>query len=103
MEALDISFSEKKVYPLFTLKKYVPDYIRKELEEKLIARRAIQFQTEIDRNYILYEVPGLSYVHAYREIDPGIIFKASTMHLNIVNANSRIVNITGLSIKDFEE
>lgn len=103
MEALDISFSEKKVYPLFTLKKYVPDYIRKELEEKLIARRAIQFQTEIDRNYILYEVPGLSYVHAYQEIDPGIIFKASTMHLNIVNANSRIVNITGLSIKDFEE
>lgn len=103
MEALDISFSEKKVYPLFTLKKYVPDYIRKELEEKLIARRANQFQTEIDRNYILYEVPGLSYVHAYQEIDPGIIFKASTMHLNIVNANSRIVNITGLSIKDFEE
>lgn len=81
-EAVDISFSEKKVYPLFTLKKYVPDYKRKELEEKLIARRAIQFQAEIDS---------------------GIIFKVSTMHLNIVNANSRIVNITGLSIKDFEE
>lgn len=103
MEALDISFSEKKVYPLFTLKKYVPDYKRKELEEKLIPRRAIQFQAEIDRNYMPYKVPGLSSVHAYQEIDPGIIFKASTMHLNIVNANSRIVNITGLSIKDFEE
>ena len=107
MEALDIWFSEKKVYPLFTLKKYVPDYKRKELEEKLIARRAIQFQAEmdrkIDRNYTPYKVPGLSSAHAYQEIDPGIIFKASTMHLNIVNANSRIVNITGLSIKDFEE
>ena len=103
MEALDIWFSEKKVYPLFTLKKYVPDYKRKELEEKLIARRAIQFQAEMDKNYMPYKVPGLSSAHAYQEIDPGIIFKASTMHLNIVNANSRIVNITGLSIKDFEE
>lgn len=103
MEALDISFSEKKVYPLFTLKKYVPDYIRKELEEKLMARLAIQFQAEIDRNYMPYMVPGLSSAHAYQEIDPGIIFKASIMHPNIVNANGRIVNITGLSIKDFEE
>ena len=104
MEALDISFSEKKVYPLFTLKKYVPDYIRKELEEKLMIRRAIQFQAEIDRNYMPYKVPGLSSAHTYQEIDPGIIFKASIIHLNIVNANSRIVNITGLSIiKDFEE
>lgn len=103
MDAVDISFSEKKIYPLFTLKKYVPDYIRKELEEKLI-RRAIQFQVEIDRNYMSYKVPGLSSAHAYQEIDPGIIFKASIMHLNIVNTNSRIVNITGLSIiKDFEE
>lgn len=91
MEVSDLKFSGKKPYPLFILRRYVPDYVRKEIEERLTKQFIFQYVAGINR---------LSYGAPYQEIDPEIVFKSSLIPTEIINADTIIDHMIGIVIKD---
>lgn len=75
MEISDLKFSGKKLYPLFILRRYVPDYVRREIEERLTKQFIFQYAAGINR---------LSYGASCQEVDPEIVLKSSLIQTEII-------------------
>lgn len=75
MEISDLKFSGKKLYLLFTLNKYVPDYVRREIEERLTKQFIFQYAAGINR---------LSYGASCQEVDPEIVLKSLLIQTEII-------------------
>lgn len=78
MEVSDLKFSGKKPYPLFILRRYVPDYVRREIEERLTKQFIFQYVAGIN---------GLSYSASCQEVDPEIVLKSSLIQTEIIIKN----------------
>ena len=112
MEALNLILVKEKAYPFFTVTKYLPDTVYNEIYDRIRNNISFTAQCEIDRllseavlkgrvrNYMADRMSGLMYASYYQEIDPGIVFKASPVHIEPIDTDNIISYITGLSIKD---
>lgn len=113
MEALNLILVKEKAYPFFTVTKYLPDTVYNEIYDRIRNNISFTAQCEIDRllseavlkgrvrNYMADRMSGLMYAsYYYQEIDPGIVFKSSPVHIEPIDTDNIISYITGLSIKD---
>lgn len=112
MEALNLILVKEKAYPFFTVTKYLPDTVYNEIYDRIRNNISFTAQCEIDRllseavlkgrvrNYMADRMSGLMYASYYQEIDPGIAFKASPVHIEPIDTDSIVSYISGLPIKN---
>lgn len=112
MEALNLILIKEKAYPFFTVTKYLPDTVYNEIYDRIRNNISFTAQCEIDRllseavlkgrvrNYMADRMSGLMYASYYQEIDPGIVFKASPVHIEPIDTDSIVSYISGLPIKN---